>query len=70
MAGKKAVPEVMTINQARKYAKIRFETMKQLVEDGAIVAQKINTRYRIHKQAVDNWLLGVKVGDPDVSTTS
>ena len=58
MAGKKQTPEVMSVNQLRQYLKIRHATATELVENGAIKGQKVGTRWLVHKQAVDNWLLG------------
>jgi excisionase family DNA binding protein len=59
MAGKKQTPEIMSIEQLRQYLKIRHSTAKKLVESGEIKGRKIGVQWRVHKQAADNWLMGV-----------
>lgn len=54
----KQTPEVMTINDLRKYLRTSFPNAKKLVTDGKIPGNQINERgdWRILKSDVDNWL--------------
>jgi hypothetical protein len=58
MPGKKPAPEIMSVEQLRIYLKIDWKAAKELLETGAIPGRMIRGRWRCHKQAVDNWLMG------------
>jgi len=58
MSGKKPTPEIMSVEQLRIYLKIDWKAAKELLVTGAIPGQMIRGRWRVHKQAVDNWLMG------------
>jgi excisionase family DNA binding protein len=53
---RKPQPEVMSVNEARKYLKKRHTIVMALVESGEIPARKIGCQYRISKAALDQWL--------------
>jgi hypothetical protein len=59
MAGKKPTPEIMSVEQLRIYLRIDWKAAKELLESGAIPGRQIRGRWRVHKQAADNWLMGV-----------
>jgi excisionase family DNA binding protein len=54
----KQIPEIMTINDLRKYIRTSFPNAKKLVTDGKIPGNKINERgdIRVRKADVDEWL--------------
>jgi excisionase family DNA binding protein len=58
MSGKKPTPEIMSVEQLRIYLKIDWKAAKELLENGTIPGRMIRGRWRCHKQAVDNWLMG------------
>jgi excisionase family DNA binding protein len=49
--------EVMSLNEFQKYLRIGNVKALELLTSGKIPGQKIGTRWRIHRQAVENWLL-------------
>lgn len=51
-------PDVMSVNEARKYLKKRHTVIMTLVESGEIPARKIGCRWLISKAALDQWLTG------------
>jgi hypothetical protein len=55
---KKQTPEVMTINDLRKYIRTSHTNAKKLVLDGVIPGNKINERgdWRVLKEDVDEYL--------------
>jgi excisionase family DNA binding protein len=55
---RKPQPEIMSVNEARKYLKKRHTVVMQLIEDGEIPARKIGCQYRISKAVLDRWLAG------------
>jgi hypothetical protein len=59
MPGKKQTPEIMSVEQLRIYLKIDWKAAKELLENGTIPGRTIRGRWRCHKQAVDNWLMGL-----------
>ena len=58
MPGKKPTPEIMSVEQLRIYLKIDWKAAKELLENGTIPGRMIRGRWRVHKQAVNNWLMG------------
>ncbi len=69
MPGKKPTPEIMSIDALRQYLKIDWRDAKALVESGRIPGRKIRDRWRVHKQAADEWLM-CKGGAPNVPNLS
>lgn len=58
MPGKKQTPEIMSVEQLRIYLKIDWKAAKELLETKTIPGRQIRGRWRVHKQAVNNWLMG------------
>ena len=58
MPGKKPTPEIMSVEQLRIYLKIDWKAAKELLETKTIPGRQIRGRWRVHKQAADDWLMG------------
>lgn len=56
--------EIMSLPEVQKYARIGRIKALELLTSGQIVGQKMGTRWRVHRQAVDNWLLTGKEVSP------
>ncbi|WP_132014841.1 helix-turn-helix domain-containing protein [Hydrogenispora ethanolica] len=48
--------EVLTLSDTQKYLKLGRAKTKHLLESKQIPAQKIGTRWRVHRDAVIAWL--------------
>ena len=70
MAGKKSTPEIMSVEQLRIYLRIDWKAAKELLESGTIPGRQIRGRWRVHKQAVDDWLCknNSQLEEPEVKT--
>jgi excisionase family DNA binding protein len=51
-----AVPEVMTLSEAAAYMRVGEEDVLAVIQAGELKAKKIGTSYRIHKDAIDEYL--------------
>jgi excisionase family DNA binding protein len=49
--------EVMSLNELQKYLRIGNIKALDLLNSGQISGKKIGTRWRIHRQAAENWLM-------------
>lgn len=47
----------MSVEGLRIYLKIDWQDAKKLLEDGIIPGRQIRGRWRIYKQAADDWLM-------------
>ena len=57
--------DVLTIEELAVYLKISKSTLYKLVREGKIPSQKIGRHWRFRKGAIDNWLAGTRVNEPD-----
>ena len=48
--------EIMNIEQLAKYLDISRSTLYKLAQDGKLPGQKVERRWRFHKDAIDDWL--------------
>lgn len=58
---------LLSVDQARKILGISHITLKRLIEEGAIKAVKINTRYKLSLSAIKEFTRGV-MSAPESST--
>ena len=49
--------EVMSLAEFQKYIRVGYYKAIELLTSGQVSAQKLGTRWRIHKQAVDAWMM-------------
>jgi len=48
--------EIFTLQEAAEYLRVTKVTMRKLVAEGVIPARKVGREWRIHKDALVEWL--------------
>jgi excisionase family DNA binding protein len=64
MPRKKEYPDILSLAEFQKYIRVGYYKATDLLITGQVPAQKLGTRWRIHKSAADAWLMAGQKGDP------